>query len=356
MVDKSLCRRFKTIENIRSELMFVAYSTKMLLPAADFFDFTGGRARRPLTKEEFCKGTESSYFKTLLRGLMATLLLWLPVIPGKDKYSYESMWDFWMDGEPFPTKANREKNYGKAHRDLAKELHPDKSDSEFRNEQMEKLNTITKGKQDFKNVWSKTFPGISFPKGLFGNDDFPTAHSKYFQETKDPEYQREEWAQIGYQPERQYPTSVMDNLYAAVKNQSWFKHKFYYLAAVIALATAFTLHKINTHDTEKTEFQQGEKNLFKTISLSEIYARHPQLNRTEDLRDFLLKEHGELPAIVLFDTDGNERDNEGIAKAFHVYHHHNNSGNVTRTKSTRTKSRSRSLSRSRSRSRSRLSK
>jgi hypothetical protein len=122
-------------------------------------------------------------------------------------------------------------------------------------------------------------------------------------------------------------------------------NKYYYLAAVMALATAFTLHKINTHDTKKTEFRHREKNLFKTISFSEVYAHHPELNRTEDLRDFLLaKEHGELPAIVLFDTDGNERDNEGIAKAFHVYHHH-----VTKTMS---KSRSRSRSRSRSKSKS----
>jgi hypothetical protein len=107
---------------------------------------------------------------------------------------------------------------------------------------------------------------------------------------------------------------------------------------------------INTNDTKKTEFRQREKNLFKTISLSEVYARHPLLNRTEDLRDFLLaKEHGALPAIVLFDTNGNERDNEGIAKAFYVYHHNNNkSGSVTRTKS---RSRSKSKSRSRSKSR-----
>ena len=123
----------------------------------------------------------------------------------------------------------------------------------------------------------------------------------------------------------------MDNLSAAVEKQSWFKHvngnKYYYLAAVIAMATAFTLHNINKHDTKKIEFRQREKKLFDIISLSEVYAHHPELNHTEDLRDFLLaKEHGALPAIVLFDTDGNERDNEGIAKAFHVY----NSGNVTR--------------------------
>ena len=117
------------------------------------------------------------------------------------------------------------------------------------------------------------------------------------------------------------------------------------------MAAVYVFHN-NKKNTEKAKFQQREKKLFESVSLSEVYARHPQLNRTEDLRDFLLaKEHGELPAIVLFDTDGNERDNEGIAKAFHIYHHHhNNSGNVTRTKSTRTKSRSRSLSRSRSRS------
>ena len=138
----------------------------------------------------------------------------------------------------------------------------------------------------------------------------------------------------------------MDNLSAAVKKQSWFNHllgnKYYYLAAVIALATAFTLHNINKHDTKKIEFRQREKKLFDIISLSEVYAHHPQLNSTEDLRDFLLaKEHGELPAIVLFDTDGNERDNEGIAKAFNVYLQPNH---VMRTKS-KTKSRSRSRSR-----------
>jgi hypothetical protein len=258
---------------------------------------------------------------------VATLLLWLPVIPGKEEH-FESLEDLWkakMGEEPFPSK-------GDASSEAYNKLY-DKLKNSHTKDWIGYLKTLVY-RFNFKNVYEKEHG--NFPKNVSGNDDFANAACSKF----DPLICKgKKW--VLPKPLKGNPSSVMDYLSTPFKNQSWFKHvngnKYYYLASVIAMATAFTLHNINKHDTKKTEFRHREKNLFETISLSEVYARYPRLNRTEDLRDFLLtKEHGALPAIVLFDTNGNERDNEGIAKAFHVYHPHNYD---MRTK---TKSRSRS--------------